>query len=251
MIHFQRPSKRNVNALRPVVISRHYTRHAEGSVLVEFGDTKVICTASIEDKVPGFLKGKGQGWLTAEYGMLPRSTNTRMDREAAKGKQSGRTQEIQRLIGRSLRAAFDLEAFGERTLHLDCDVIQADGGTRTASITGAMVAAYDAFATLVAQDKLLNIPLKQFVAAISVGVYQGMPVLDLDYLEDSACDTDMNVVMTETGKFVEVQGTAEGESFDRETMNRLLDLARDGMAELLALQKQVLNLKSSLNPDFS
>lgn len=251
MIHFQRPSKRNVNALRPVVISRHYTRHAEGSVLVEFGDTKVICTASIEDKVPAFLKGKGQGWLTAEYGMLPRSTNTRMDREAAKGKQSGRTQEIQRLIGRSLRAAFDLEAFGERTLHLDCDVIQADGGTRTASITGAMVAAYDAFATLVAQDKLLNIPLKQFVAAISVGVYQGMPVLDLDYLEDSACDTDMNVVMTETGKFVEVQGTAEGESFDRETMNRLLDLARDGIADLIALQKQVLNIQSSLNPNFS
>jgi len=251
MIHFQRPSKRPVNALRPVNISRHYTKHAEGSVLVEFGDTKVICTASIEDKVPGFLKGRGQGWLTAEYGMLPRSTHTRMDREAARGKQSGRTQEIQRLIGRSLRAAFDLEAFGERTLHLDCDVIQADGGTRTAAITGSMVAAYDAFAMLLTQDKILNIPLKQFVAAISVGVYQGQPVLDLDYLEDSACDTDMNVVMTETGRFVEVQGTAEGDSFDRDTMNRLLDLARDGIIDLIALQKQVLGIKTGFNPSFS
>ncbi len=251
MIHFQRPSKRNVNGLRPVVISRHYTKHAEGSVLVEFGDTKVICTASIEDKVPGFLKGRGQGWLTAEYGMLPRSTHTRMDREAARGKQSGRTQEIQRLIGRSLRAAFDLDAFGERTLHLDCDVIQADGGTRTAAITGSMVAAYDAFAMLLTQDKILNIPLKQFVAAISVGVYQGMPILDLDYAEDSECDTDMNVVMTETGKFVEVQGTAEGDSFDRDTMNRLLDLARDGIIDLIALQKQVLGIKAGFNPNFS
>ena len=244
MIHFQRPSKRNNNALRPAVISRHFTKHAEGSVLVEFGDTKVICTASIEDKVPGFLKGRGQGWLTAEYGMLPRSTNTRMDREAARGKQSGRTQEIQRLIGRSLRAAFDLEAFGERTLHLDCDVIQADGGTRTAAITGSMVAAYDAFSLLVKQDKLLNIPLKQFIAAISVGVYQGVPVLDLDYVEDSDCDTDMNVVMTETGHFIEVQGTAEGAAFDRATMNKLLDLAHDGIVDLIALQKQVLGLKS-------
>ena len=239
MIHLQRPSKRNNNALRPVVISRHFTKHAEGSVLVEFGDTKVICTASIEDKVPGFLKGRGQGWLTAEYGMLPRSTNTRMDREAARGKQSGRTQEIQRLIGRSLRAAFD-----ERTLHLDCDVIQADGGTRTAAITGSMVAAYDAFALLVKQDKLLNIPLKQFIAAISVGVYQGVPVLDLDYVEDSDCDTDMNVVMTENGHFIEVQGTAEGAAFDRATMNKLLDLAHDGIVDLIALQKQVLGLKS-------
>ena len=244
MIHLQRPSKRNNNALRPVVISRHFTKHAEGSVLVEFGDTKVICTASIEDKVPGFLKGRGQGWLTAEYGMLPRSTNTRMDREAARGKQSGRTQEIQRLIGRSLRAAFDLEAFGERTLHLDCDVIQADGGTRTAAITGSMVAAYDAFALLVKQDNLLYIPLKQFIAAISVGVYQGVPVLDLDYVEDSDCDTDMNVVMTENGHFIEVQGTAEGAAFDRATMNKLLDLAHDGIVDLIALQKQVLGLKS-------
>ncbi|MFZ6772272.1 ribonuclease PH [Undibacterium sp. SXout7W] len=242
MSHTIRPGGRAADALRPVVISRHYTKHAEGSVLIEFGDTKVICTASIEEKVPGFLKGKGQGWMTAEYGMLPRSTHSRMDREAAKGKQSGRTQEIQRLIGRSLRAAFDLEAFGERTLHIDCDVIQADGGTRTASITGAMVAAHDAFSRLVNAGLISQIPLKHFVAAISVGVYQGVPVLDLDYPEDSACDTDMNVVMTETGHFVEVQGTAEGEAFDRQTMNQLLDLAADGIADLIALQKQVLGL---------
>lgn len=241
-MHFQRSNQRNTNALRSVAIHRHYTKHAEGSVLVEFGDTKVICTASIEDKVPPFLKGRGQGWLTAEYGMLPRSTNTRMDREAAKGKQSGRTQEIQRLIGRSLRSAFDLNAFGERTLHLDCDVIQADGGTRTAAITGSMVAAYDAFSVLLAQEKIAHIPLKQFVAAISVGVYQGVPVLDLDYSEDAGCDTDMNVVMTEAGKYIEVQGTAEGEAFNRETMNQLLDLARDGIAQLIALQKRVLGL---------
>ncbi|GGD00011.1 ribonuclease PH [Undibacterium terreum] len=237
-----RPSGRAPDALRPVVISRHFTKHAEGSVLIEFGDTRVICTASIEDKVPGFLKGKGQGWMTAEYGMLPRSTHTRMDREAAKGKQSGRTQEIQRLIGRSLRAAFDLEAFGERTLHIDCDVIQADGGTRTASITGAMVAAYDAFSKLVERGAITAIPVKHFVAAISVGVYQGVPVLDLDYPEDSSCDTDMNVVMTEQGHFVEVQGTAEGEAFDRATMNRLLDLAQEGITDLIALQKQVLSM---------
>lgn len=242
MSHTIRPSGRAADALRPVVISRHYTKHAEGSVLIEFGDTKVICTASIEEKVPGFLKGKGQGWMTAEYGMLPRSTHSRMDREAAKGKQSGRTQEIQRLIGRSLRAAFDLEAFGERTLHIDCDVIQADGGTRTASITGAMVAAHDAFNRLVQAGLIAQIPLKHFVAAISVGVFQGVPVLDLDYPEDSACDTDMNVVMTETGHFVEVQGTAEGEAFDRQTMNQLLDLAEDGITDLIALQKQVLGL---------
>lgn len=241
-MNFQRPSQRTPNALRSVTLTRHYTKHAEGSVLVEFGDTKVICTASVEDKVPPFLKGKGQGWLTAEYGMLPRSTNTRMDREAAKGKQSGRTQEIQRLIGRSIRSAFDLNAFGERTLHLDCDVIQADGGTRTAAITGAMVAAYDAFAVLLAQKKMNAIPLKQFVAAISVGVYQGVPVLDLDYVEDSDCDTDMNVVMTEEGKYVEVQGTAEGVAFDRDTMNAMLDLARDGITELISKQKRVLGL---------
>ena len=212
----------------------------KGSVLIECGDTQVICTASIEDRVPGFLKGKGQGWLTAEYGMLPRSTHTRMDREAARGKQSGRTQEIQRLIGRSLRAAFDLHAFGERTLHLDCDVIQADGGTRTAAITGTMVAAYDAFSKLVAQNVIPAIPLKHFVAAISVGVYKGQPVLDLDYLEDSDCDTDMNIVMTDAGHFIEVQGTAEGAAFDRVTMDRLLDLAQDGIRDLIVMQKQAL-----------
>jgi ribonuclease PH len=240
MLHENRPSGRAADALRPVRLTRHYTRHAEGSVLVEFGDTRVLCTASLENKVPGFLKGQGKGWLTAEYGMLPRSTHTRMDREAAKGKQSGRTQEIQRLIGRSLRAAFDLEAFGERTLHLDCDVIQADGGTRTAAITGAMVAAHDAFSTLVADKLIAAIPLRHFVAAISVGVYRGMPVLDLDYPEDSDCDTDMNVVMTEAGHFVEVQGTAEGAAFERATMDRLLDLAQQGIAGLIQLQKAAL-----------
>jgi ribonuclease PH len=237
-----RPGGRAVDQLRPIRITRQYTKHAEGSVLIECGDTRVICTASIEDKVPGFLKGKGQGWLTAEYGMLPRSTHTRMDREAARGKQSGRTQEIQRLIGRSLRAAFDLDAFGERTLHLDCDVIQADGGTRTASITGAMVAAHDAFNALVARGAIASVPVKHFVAAISVGVYQGMPVLDLDYVEDSGCDTDMNVVMTEAGHFIEVQGTAEGAAFDRAGMNRLLDLAEGGIAELVRLQKGALGI---------
>ncbi|MGZ3237059.1 MAG: ribonuclease PH [Burkholderiaceae bacterium] len=237
-----RPSGRAADALRPVRLTRQYTKHAEGSVLIEFGDTRVLCTASIEEKVPGFLKGKGQGWMTAEYGMLPRSTHTRMDREAAKGKQSGRTQEIQRLIGRSLRAAFDLEAFGERTLHLDCDVIQADGGTRTAAITGAMVAAHDAFSKLVERKVISAIPIKHFVAAISVGVYKGVPVLDLDYLEDSDCDTDMNVVMTDAGHFVEVQGTAEGAAFDRATMDRLLDLAQGGIGELIGLQKKTLGL---------
>lgn len=238
----KRHSGRAADALRSVRLTRNYTKHAEGSVLVEFGDTKVICTASIEEKVPGFLKGKGKGWMTAEYGMLPRSTHSRMDREAAKGKQSGRTQEIQRLIGRSLRAAFDLNAFGERTLHLDCDVIQADGGTRTASITGAMVAAYDAFSKLVEANVIPAIPVKHFVAAISVGVFRAMPVLDLDYVEDSDCDTDMNVVMTDAGFFVEVQGTAEGAAFDRSTMNRLLDLAEMGIAELIKLQKSTLGL---------
>jgi ribonuclease PH len=237
-----RPSNRAVDQLRDIKLTRQYTKHAEGSVLIECGDTKVICTASIEEKVPGFLKGKGQGWMTAEYGMLPRSTHTRMDREAARGKQSGRTQEIQRLIGRSLRAAFDLEAFGERTLHLDCDVIQADGGTRTASITGAMVAAYDAFNALVGRGAIASVPVKQFVAAVSVGVYRGMPVLDLDYIEDSDCDTDMNVVMTDLGHFVEVQGTAEGAAFSRAGMNRLLDLADKGIRELVTLQKQALGL---------
>jgi ribonuclease PH len=239
-----RPSGRSADALRSIQLHRHYTKHAEGSVLIECGDTKVICTASIEDKVPGFLRGKGQGWLTAEYGMLPRSTNTRMDREAARGKQSGRTQEIQRLIGRSLRAAFDLEAFGERTLQIDCDVIQADGGTRTASITGAMVAAYDAFAKLVEAKVIPAVPVRHFVAAISVGVYRGMPVLDLDYAEDSNCDTDMNVVMTEAGHFIEVQGTAEGAAFDRATMDGLLDYAQKGIGELIVMQKQILGLQA-------
>jgi ribonuclease PH len=237
-----RPSGRMPNALRTVSFCREFTKHAEGSVLVKFGDTQVICTASIEEKVPGFLKGRGQGWLTAEYGMLPRSTHTRMDREAAKGKQSGRTQEIQRLIGRSLRAAFDLEAFGERTLHIDCDVIQADGGTRTAAISGAMVAAYDAFAKLVERGAISVNPVKHFVAAISVGVYQGKPVLDLDYLEDSGCDTDMNVVMNESGDFIEVQGTAEGEAFDRAALNALLDLADSGIKQIIVMQKDVLGL---------
>ena len=238
----QRPSGRAANALRDVKLTRHFTRHAEGSVLVEFGDTRVLCTASIDEKVPPFLRGQGKGWLTAEYGMLPRSTHTRMDREAAKGKQSGRTQEIQRLIGRSLRAAFDLEAFGERTLQLDCDVLQADGGTRTAAITGAMVAAHDAFTKLVAAGAIPKVPVKHFVAAISVGVFGGRPVLDLDYPEDSGCDTDMNVVMNEAGHFIELQGTAEGDAFDRATMNQLLDLADAGIRELIRLQKQALGI---------
>jgi ribonuclease PH len=237
-----RPSGRATDQLRPIVITRNYTRHAEGSVLIEFGDTKVICTASIEDKVPAFLKGKGQGWLTAEYGMLPRSTHKRMDREAARGKQSGRTQEIQRLIGRSLRAAFNLHAFGERTLHLDCDVIQADGGTRTAAITGAMVAAHDAFSTLLSSCAITALPVRHFVAAVSVGMVNGVPVLDLDYPEDSDCDTDMNVVMNDQGHFIEVQGTAEGAAFDRAAMDRLLDLAQAGIADLIHLQKQALRV---------
>lgn len=235
-----RPSQRANDQLRTVEIIRHYTKHAEGSVLVKFGDTHVICTASVEEKVPGFLKGKGQGWVTAEYGMLPRSTGSRMDREAARGKQSGRTQEIQRLIGRSLRAVIDLEKLGERTIHFDCDVIQADGGTRTASITGAYVAMVDAVSTLLSKGLLTESPIKDAVAAISVGVYQGTPVLDLDYIEDSGCDTDMNVVMTGQGGFVEIQGTAEGEPFARETMNQMLDLAAKGIRELGQLQQQAL-----------
>jgi ribonuclease PH len=226
--------------MREVSITRHYTRHAEGSVLVAFGDTRVLCTASIDDKVPPFLRGQGKGWLTAEYGMLPRSTHTRMDREAAKGKQSGRTQEIQRLIGRSLRAAFDLEAFGERTLQLDCDVIQADGGTRTAAITGAFMAAQDAVNGLLAKGKITQSPIRDHVAAISVGIVQGRPLLDLAYTEDSACDTDMNVVMTGAGHFVEVQGTAEGAAFSRREMNALLVLAEQGCRSLVDLQKQSL-----------
>ncbi|AMC33344.1 ribonuclease PH [Janthinobacterium sp. B9-8] len=235
-----RPSSRLSDELRSVRITRQYTRHAEGSVLIEFGDTKVLCTASVEENVPPFLKGKGQGWVTAEYGMLPRSTNTRMRREAAQGKQSGRTQEIQRLIGRSLRAVVDMAALGERQIVIDCDVIQADGGTRTASITGAFVALTDAINGLIAAGKLSKSPIREHVAAISVGVYKGVAVLDLDYPEDSDCETDMNVVMTGSGKFVEVQGTAEGEAFSRAEMNTLLDLAEKGIKDLITLQKAAL-----------
>jgi ribonuclease PH len=235
-----RPSQRQPNQLRNVEIIRHYTRHAEGSVLVKFGDTHVLCTASIDEKVPGFLKGKNQGWLTAEYGMLPRATNTRTDREAARGKQSGRTQEIQRLIGRSLRAVVDLNLLGERTIQLDCDVIQADGGTRTASITGAFVALHDAVSLLMQKQLISTSPIRDFVAAVSVGVYQGTPVLDLDYAEDSDCDTDMNVVMTGSGGFVEIQGTAEGEPFQRSEMDAMLDLAQQGISQLIVLQKKSL-----------
>ncbi len=235
-----RPSGRLPNQLRPVDIQRGYIRHAEGSVLVSFGDTRVICTASVEEGVPPFLKGQGTGWLTAEYGMLPRSTHTRSAREAARGKQTGRTQEIQRLIGRSLRAVMDLAALGERTIHLDCDVIQADGGTRTASITGAFVALADAVQFMVREGVLARSPLRDHVAAVSVGMYRNTPVLDLDYLEDSTCDTDMNVVMTGSGDLVEVQGTAEGVPFSRREMNALLDLAEQGIGELIRLQKAVL-----------
>ncbi|GGP28256.1 ribonuclease PH [Silvimonas amylolytica] len=237
-----RPSNRQANELRQVRLTRNYTRHAEGSVLVEFGDTKVICTATVEENVPPFLKGKGQGWVAAEYGMLPRSTNSRMRREASQGKQSGRTQEIQRLIGRSLRAVVDLEKLGERQILVDCDVIQADGGTRTASITGAFVAVSDAINGLIAAGKLTASPLKDHVAAISVGIFENTPVLDLDYPEDSACETDMNVVMTGSGEFVEIQGTAEGVPFSRAEMNHLLDLAEKGIKELIVLQKAALRL---------
>jgi ribonuclease PH len=237
-----RPSKRQPDQLRDARIVRRYTRHAEGSVLIECGDTKVLCTVSIDDKVPAFLKGRGQGWLTAEYGMLPRSTNTRMDREAARGKQSGRTQEIQRLIGRALRAVVDLNKIGERTLQLDCDVIQADGGTRTAGITGAFVAVHDAVAYLLEQKLIAVSPILDFVAAVSVGIYEGVPVLDLDYAEDAACDTDMNVVMTGSGGMVEVQGTAEGAPFTRGEMNAMLDLAQTGIAQLIAAQKAALKV---------
>ncbi|HEY2926944.1 ribonuclease PH [Piscinibacter sp.] len=239
---FQRMHGRAADALRPVTITRRYTKHAEGSVLVEFGDTKVLCTASVEEKVPPFKRGSGSGWVTAEYGMLPRATNTRSDREAARGKQSGRTQEIQRLIGRSLRCVFDLAALGERTISLDCDVIQADGGTRTAAITGAFVAAHDAVSWLIAQNKLDASPIRGFVAAVSVGIVEGTPLLDLDYIEDSACDTDMNVVMTGAGGFVEVQGTAEGAAFTRDEMGTLLQLADQGIRELVAAQKAALGL---------
>ncbi len=240
MTPFQRSAGRRADQLRPVRITRGFTIHAEGSVLIEFGQTRVLCTASVEDKVPPHKRGSGEGWVTAEYGMLPRATHTRGDREAARGKQSGRTQEIQRLIGRSLRAVFDLKARGERTLHLDCDVLQADGGTRTAAITGAFVAAQDAVNLLLKQGKLAASPVTGPVAAISVGIVQGTPLLDLEYVEDVACDTDMNVVMTGAGHFVEVQGTAEGVAFTRAEMDRLLQLAEQGIAELVTLQAQAL-----------
>jgi ribonuclease PH len=237
---FQRTQGRAADALRSVTITRHYTKHAEGSVLVAFGDTQVLCTASVEEKVPPFMRGNGSGWVTAEYGMLPRATHSRSDREAAKGKQSGRTQEIQRLIGRSLRCVFDLPALGERTIALDCDVIQADGGTRTAAITGAFVAAHDAVSWLLAKKAIAASPIRDFVAAVSVGIVEGAPLLDLEYVEDSACDTDMNVVMTGRGGFVEVQGTAEGAAFSRDEMNHLLQLADKGICELIAAQRRAL-----------
>jgi ribonuclease PH len=235
-----RPSQRQPDQLRNISLTRHYTKHAEGSVLIECGDTKVICTASVEERVPPHKKGSGEGWVTAEYGMLPRSTGSRMGREAARGKQSGRTQEIQRLIGRSLRAVVDLAKLGERTITLDCDVIQADGGTRTASITGAYVALHDAVSSLMQQGLVKENPLKDSVAAISVGIYQGTPVLDLDYPEDSDCDTDMNVVMLGSGHFVEVQGTAEGHPFSREEMDTLLELAKHGIEQLGKMQSTAL-----------
>ncbi|MFA4583973.1 ribonuclease PH [Xanthomonas perforans] len=237
---FSRPSGRTADQLRPVRIERAFTRHAEGSVLVSFGDTRVLCTASVENRVPGFLRGKGEGWVTAEYGMLPRSTHTRSDREAARGKQGGRTLEIQRLIGRALRACVDRNALGERTITLDCDVLQADGGTRTAAITGAYVALADAVNLLIKRGDIKKHPLIGAVAAVSVGIYRGEPVLDLDYPEDSDCDTDMNVVMNDGGGFIELQGTAEGHAFRRDELNALLALAEKGMGELFALQRAAL-----------
>ncbi len=235
-----RPSGRTPDALRPVKLTRHYTKHAEGSVLVEFGDTKVICTASIETSVPRFLKGTGQGWITAEYGMLPRSTGSRMDREAASGRQSGRTQEIQRLIGRSLRSAVDMKKLGEHTIKIDCDVIQADGGTRTASITGGCVALVDALTQLQARGLIKESPLKRMVASVSVGICNGVPVLDLDYIEDSAAETDMNVVMNSEGGFIEVQGTGEAGDFTLQELNAMISLAQSGIRQLLVLQQQAL-----------
>jgi ribonuclease PH len=238
-----RPSKRAPNQLRNIEILRNYTKHAEGSVLVAFGDTKVLCTASVSPGVPKFLKGTNEGWLTAEYGMLPRATHTRSDREAARGKQSGRTLEIQRLIGRSLRAAVDLSLLGENTIQIDCDVLQADGGTRTAAITGACVAVYDAIQFLKQRDLVAGNPFKHFVASVSVGIYKGEPVLDLDYNEDSNADTDMNVVMTDDGKFIELQGTAETRAFDQEQLNALLELAKAGIQDVIQLQKRVLEVR--------
>ena len=235
-----RPSGRDPNQLRPISITRHYTRHAEGSVLVEFGDTRVICTASVEERVPRFLKGREQGWVTAEYGMLPRSTSERMGREAARGKQGGRTLEIQRLIARSLRAVVDLKALGERSVTLDCDVTQADGGTRTASITGAYVALCDAVQTLTDQGLVTEDPLHGMVASVSVGIFEGVPILDLDYAEDSNAETDMNVVMNDAGAFIEVQGTAEGHAFRREELDAMLDLAAGGINQIMEVQRSAL-----------
>ena len=235
-----RPSGRAFDQLRDVRIERQFTKHAEGSVLISFGDTRVLCTASVENRVPGFLRGKGEGWVTAEYGMLPRSTNERMNREASSGKQGGRTLEIQRLIGRSLRACVDRRALGERSITLDCDVLQADGGTRTAAITGAYVALCDAVALLKKRGDLVRDPILGAVAAISVGIYQGQPALDLDYAEDSSCDTDMNVVMNDGGGFIELQGTAEGHAFRRDELNAMLALAEKGVGELVAMQRAAL-----------
>ena len=235
-----RPSGRQPNDLRNVSITRNYTKHAEGSVLVEFGDTKVLCTASVEEKVPGFLRGKNEGWITAEYGMLPRSTGSRMGREAARGKQGGRTMEIQRLIGRSLRAAVDLTALGERSITIDCDVIQADGGTRTASITGAYVALQDAISYLLKNKKIKKSPLYGQISSVSVGIYQGTPVLDLDYDEDSSAETDMNVVMNDAGAYIELQGTAEGHAFHADELQAMLGLASEGIETLMEKQREVL-----------
>ncbi len=242
MSEMNRPSGRAADELREIKITRNYTKHAEGSVLVEFGDTKVLCTASVETNVPRFLKGKGQGWVTAEYGMLPRSTGSRMDREAARGKQSGRTQEIQRLIGRSLRAAVDLTKLGENTLKIDCDVIQADGGTRTASITGACVALVDALNLMQDKGLIKQMPLKQMIASVSVGIYQGVPVLDLDYVEDSSAETDMNVVMTSNGGFIEVQGTGEDGEFSSDELSQLISLAQSGIVQLFSVQQEALTI---------
>ena len=232
-----RPSNREPNQLRSIKLTRHFTKHAEGSVLVEFGETKVLCTASVIDGVPRFIKGKNQGWVTAEYGMLPRATHTRSDREAAKGKQGGRSMEIQRLIGRSLRACVDLKSLGENTINLDCDVIQADGGTRTAAITGACVAMRDAISWMVDREKIRKMPAFNYIAGISVGIYRGQPVLDLDYAEDVLAETDMNVVMNEAGHFIEIQGTAEDKSFNRDELNSMLALAEIGIPQLIEMQK--------------
>lgn len=235
-----RPSGRNPDQLRPVVLTRNYTMHAEGAVLVEFGNTKVLCTASVEERVPPFLKGKGQGWITAEYGMLPRSTGERMGREASRGKQGGRTLEIQRLIGRSMRAAVDLAGIGERTITLDCDVIQADGGTRTAAITGAFVALCDAISALKKSGKIASDPIIGMIASVSVGIYRGVPILDLDYAEDSNAETDMNVVMNDAGAFIEVQGTAEGHAFHMHELQAMLDLAKHGIEQMIDTQRAAL-----------